>query len=121
MTGLNTLFNVADNSGVQKILSLQNLTKNSSRVQIGDLLVGVVKSILPKNKLNFSNIVYGVVIRLKKNTSLKKTYNLRSNENALVLVDKNLNVLGSRIFGSVPKYLKEKKCLKLSSLTLDLI
>lgn len=121
MVQINTYFNIVDNSGVKKILCIRNLTKKTRQVQLGDLIVGVVKEINSRSKLIYSTIVYGVVIRLKKNTNIEKKYNLSFSDNAAVLVDKNLNPIGSRIFGSVSKYLKKKNCLKLHSLTVDLI
>lgn len=121
MVQINTYFNIADNSGVKQILCIQNLTKKTKKIQIGDLIVGVVKKINSTSKLIYSTIVYGIVIRLKKNINFDKKYNISFNDNAVVLVDKNLNPIGSRIFGSISKYLKQKNCLKLHSLTVDLI
>ncbi len=121
MTQLNTYFNIADNSGVKKILCIGNLTKKTKNIKLGDLIIGVIKEINSTSKLIYSTIVYGVVIRLKKNINIDKKYNLFFNDNAAVLVDKNLNPIGSRIFGSIPKSLKKKNCLKLHSLTIDLI
>lgn len=121
MTQINTYFNIADNSGVKKILCIQNLTKKTNKIHLGDLIVGVVKKINSTSKLIYSTIVYGVVIRLKKNIKYNNKYNISFNDNAAVLVDKNLNPIGSRIFGSIPKSLKKKNCLKLYSLTVDLI
>lgn len=121
MTKIYTYFNIADNSGVKKILCIQNLTKKTKKIEIGDLIVGIIKKINYTSKLIYSTIVYGVVIRLKKNIKLYKKYNISFNDNAVVLVDKNLNPIGSRIFGTIPKFLKKKNYLKLHSLTVDLI
>lgn len=121
MVQINTYFNISDNSGVKKILCIQNLTKKTKNIELGNLIVGVIKEIKTTSKLLYSTIVYGVVIRLKKNINIDKKYNLYFNDNAVVLVDKNLNPIGSRIFGSIPKNLKKKNCLKLHSLTVELI
>ena len=119
MSQINTYFKITDNSGVKKILVIENLTRKTKNIKIGDLVVGIVKEINPLSKTFYSNIVYGVVVRLKKNNNSYKKYNVLFNDNAVVLVDKNLNPIGSRIFGSIPKYLKQKNCLKLHSLTID--
>lgn len=121
MTQINTYFNIADNSGVKKILCIRNLTRKTNQIHLGDLIVGVVKEINTASKLLYSTIVYGVVIRLKKNIKIDQNYAVAFNDNAAVLVGKNLNPIGSRIFGSIPKYLKKRNCLKLHSLTVDLI
>lgn len=121
MAQINTYFNIADNSGVKKILCIGNLTRKTKKICIGDLIIGVVKEINKTSKILYSNIVYGVVIRLKKNRQDTYIQNISFSDNSAVLVDKNLNPIGSRIFGSVLKYLKDKKCLKLNSLTVELI
>lgn len=121
MVQINTYFKITDNSGVKKILCIRNLTKKTNKIHLGDLIVGVVKEINVASKLIYSTIVYGVIIRIKKNINIDKKYNISFNDNSAVLVDKNLNPIGSRIFGSIPKYLKKKNCLKLHSLTVDLI
>ncbi len=121
MAQINSYFYIVDNSGVKKILCIRNLTRKTKQIHLGDVIVGVVKEINAASKLIYSTIVYGVVIRTKKNTKIGKSYALAFNDNAAVLVDKGLNPIGSRIFGSIPKYLKEKNCLKLHSLTVNLI
>lgn len=121
MTQINTYFNIADNSGVKKILCIQNLTRKTKKINLGDLVVGVIKKINSSSKLIYSTIVYGIVIRIKKNIKLYNKYNISFNDNAVVLIDKNLNPIGSRIFGTIPKFLKKKNYLKLHSLTVDLI
>lgn len=114
-------FNVTDNSGITRILVVQNLINSNKRPKIGDLVVGVVKKVKDKSFLNVPSIVYAVVIRLKNRTILKKGLSLGFGDNSVVLVDKNLNPISSRIFGIVPKCIKEKGCLKFSSLTTDFI
>lgn len=122
MTQINTYFKITDISGVKKILAIRNLTKKTKKIELGDLIVGVVKEVnSTTSRLFYSSIVYGIVIRTKKNINIHKKYNSFFSDNAAVLVDKNLNPIGSRIFGSVPKYLKKKNCLKLHSITLELI
>lgn len=121
MTQINSYFKVADNSGVKSILAIRNLSKGTKRIELGDLIVGVVKEINSISKLLYSSIVYGVVIRIKKNVSIYKKYDSFFSDNAAVLVDKNLNPIGSRIFGSFPRFLKKKNCLKLHSITFELI
>lgn len=122
MVQLNTYFNIVDNSGVKEILCIRNLTrKNSKCIYIGDLIIGVIKKINFMSKLIYSTIVYGIVIRIKKNINLYKKFNICFNDNSVVLVDRNLNPIGSRVFGTIPKLFKKKNYLKLYSLTIDLI
>lgn len=113
-------FIVTDNSGVEKILILTNLTRKKKSVKLGDLIVGVIKKVNKHSTFNISSIVHGVIIRTKTDICNRKCV-LKFNDNSLVLVDKNLNPLASRILGPLPLILKNKGCLKLNSLTIDFI
>lgn len=121
MSVIRTHFNVTDNSGITRILVVQNLINNNKYPKLGDLVVGVVKKVKDKSSLNVPSIVYAVVIRLKNKTILKQGLSLRFGDNSVVLVDKNLNPISSRIFGVVPRSIKDKGCLKFNSLTTDFI
>lgn len=113
-------FKVADNSGVEQVLGLTNLTRKNKCVQTGDLIVGVIKKIKTHSVHMISSIVYAVVIRTKIAISTKKQV-LKFNSNSIVLVDRNCAPLASRIFGTLPLILKNKECLKLNSITVDFI
>lgn len=121
MNVINSIFTVSDNTGVKKVLGITNLSRKTTKIFLGDIIVGIVKKVSSSSKLIYSTIVYGIVIRLKKNNSYLDDYNILFNDNSIVLIDKNSNTLGTRIFGSIPKYLKEKNYLKLNSLTVDFI
>lgn len=121
MTQLYTFFSVTDNTGVKKIFSLENKTRHSFNIKIGDILLGIIKKIKIKSFLKYSELVYGFVIRLKKNTNVYNSYNYNFNENAIVLITKNFNPLGTRIFGLFPRELKKNKYLKFKAIFLNII
>ncbi|KAF4646385.1 ribosomal protein L14 (apicoplast) [Toxoplasma gondii RH] len=121
MTQLNSFFYVSDNTGVKKIFSIQNITRNSFLVNTTDIILGIIKEISFKSSFKYSEIVYGFVVRLKKTQNIQNRYNYIFNENAVILIDKNFNPLGTRIFGLFPENLKNNNYLKLNSLVLNII
>ncbi|PFH30596.1 ribosomal protein L14 (apicoplast) [Besnoitia besnoiti] len=121
MTQLNSFFYVSDNTGVKKIFSLQNITKNSFSINTSDIILGIIKEISFKSSFKYSELVYGFVIRIKKNQNINNYYNYTFNENAVILIDKNFNPLGTRVFGLFPEDLKHNNHLKVNSLNLNTI
>lgn len=117
---INTCFKVADNSGVEQVLELTNLTRKEKRVKIGDLIVGVIKKVKKHSIFRISSIIHAIIVRTKQMVPIKGR-TLKFNDNSLVLVDKNYAPLASRIFGTIPLFLKHKGCLKLNSITVDFI
>lgn len=116
----NIHFKIADNSGVEKVLLLSNLTRKKKYPKLGDLVVGVVKQVGTYSSLTLSTIIYAVVVRVKISSYMKGKI-VKFNDSSLVLVDKNLAPLSSRIFGTLPIILKDKGCLKLNSITVDFV
>lgn len=121
MTQIYTSFYVADNTGVKQIFSLENKTRHSFKINVGDVILGTIKKIKAKSFFKYSELVHGFVIRLKKNTNVKNYYNYTFNDNAVILINKNFNPLGTRIFGLFPRELKKNKYLKFNALLLNII
>ena len=120
MSIINSYFKVADNSGVKRVKVIRNLSASNKRADIGDLVVGVIKTTKNSTVFGFSRVVYAVVIRVKTNF-FDQRWNLSFNDNALILVGKDLSPLASRIFGVVPYVLKKKGYLKLNSLAVSFV
>lgn len=104
----------------QKKSSYTQFDQENENLQLGDLLVKVVNDISATCKLVCSPIVSDVAIRLGKNVNFNKKYNLFSSSYAAVVVDENLNPIGSRSFGSVPNYFLKKRS-ELLPLALELL
>ncbi|PHJ25373.1 ribosomal protein l14 (apicoplast) [Cystoisospora suis] len=121
MTQINSSFYVSDNTGVKKIFSIQNITKHSFLINMTDVILGIIKEINFNSSFKYSELVYGFVIRLKKNRNINNYYNYSFNDNAVILINKNFNPLGTRIFGLCPLELKKNKYLKFNALTLNII
>lgn len=119
MIKVGTYFFVTDNTGAKQLLCLKNLSRKTLQVKLGDLIVGVVKLASFKGSIKKSDIVYAVVVRTKIPFRYKDGSKVKFQDNAVVLVDKNLIPIGTRIFGAISKLIK--KYYKLSSLATELI
>lgn len=112
----NTILQIADNSGVKKLMCIRVLGNNKKFARVGDVIIGVVKKALPNITLKKSSIVRAVIVRTKKPIIRKDGTVLQFNENAAVIIGIDKNPKGTRIFGPIPYELKEKKFIKIISL-----
>lgn len=113
--------NVADNSGAKKIMCIRILGNVKQVGKIGDIIIGVVKEAIPNMSIKRSEIVRALIIRTKKQTQRQSGMCLRFQENAAVLINKDNNPKGTRIFGPIPRELREKNYNKIVSLATELI
>nr|YP_009130594.1 50S ribosomal protein L14 [Tydemania expeditionis]CEO91124.1 50S ribosomal protein L14 [Tydemania expeditionis] len=115
--------NVADNTGARKLMCIRVL--NSSQKQtasLGDTILGVVKEAIPNMTVHKSEIVRAVIIRTSQ--GIRRGYGgmtIRFDENAAVLINKEGLPRGTRIFGPVPRELREKNFLKILSLASEVV
>jgi len=116
-----TRLKVADNSGAKIIQCFKVLGGSRRRyAQIGDLIVASVKVAEPRKAVKKKDIVRAVIVRQKKAFRRKDGSYIRFDENAAVLVDGH-NPKGGRIFGPVPRELKEKGFDKIVSLAPEVL
>jgi large subunit ribosomal protein L14 len=121
-----TLLQVVDNSGVRFAKCLQvKKTSNLGRGLIGDIVVVSVKTVQKKlklsNKIKKGDILYGVIVRTKNRFLKIDSEWCVFFQNSIVLINKSGKPLGSRIFGSLPKMLRQKKCFKIISLSSGIV
>jgi len=122
MIQVQTILKVADNSGVKKVMCIKVLGGSKRRyAYVGDIIVCSVKEIIPTSKISKGSVVKGVVVRTSKEIRRKDGCCLRFDENSIVLIGKNKEPLGTRIFGSVVKELKDKKFTKIVSLATEIL
>jgi large subunit ribosomal protein L14 len=117
-----TLLKVSDNSGGKQVRCIKVLKKgaNPKIGKIGDLIVVSVQTIRAKNRLTSKvkkgDVLYAVIVKtktkLKRMTGVSFSFTL----NSVVLLTKQKKPLGTRVFGAVPKELREKKFSKIISL-----
>jgi len=116
-----TKLKVADNTGAKIIQCFKILGGTRRRyAQIGDVIVASVKLAEPRKIVKRKEVVRAVIIRQKKAFRRKDGSYIRFDENAAVIVD-GFNPRGGRIFGPVPRELKEKGFDKIVSLAPEVL
>jgi len=116
-----TYLNVTDNTGIKKIMCIRILEKNKKYATIGDIIIGVCKIVNPNNIIKKSTIVRGLIVRTKKNIKRKDGTNIRFSDNAVVIINKDNTLTGTRIFGPIAEEIRNKKYLKIISLAKEII
>ena len=114
---------VADNTGAKIVNVFSVNGKNSRRfATIGDIVAGSVKQVAPNGAIKKGDKVYAVIVRLRKEMRRKDGSYIRFDENACVLVNKDsVEPRGTRIFGPIPRELREKGFSKIISLAPEVI
>jgi len=117
MIQMGTRLNVADNTGAKEAQCIKVLggSKKMS-AGIGDKIVVSIKRAGVSDKVREGEVFHAVVVRTRKEKRRKDAIVIRFFDNAVVLLDKQGELLGTRIFGVIPRELKEKKYNKIVSL-----
>ncbi|MCK8824357.1 50S ribosomal protein L14 [Fuchsiella alkaliacetigena] len=122
MIQVESTLNVADNSGARKLLCIKVLGGSKKRyASIGDTIVATVKEAIPDGMVNKGEVVRAVVVRTKKEYRRADGSYISFDENAAVIVDKNNNPEGTRIFGPVSRELRENKFTRIISLAPEVL
>ncbi|MEK7651679.1 MAG: 50S ribosomal protein L14 [Patescibacteria group bacterium] len=114
---------IADNTGAKIVAVFSVNGKNASRyARIGDIIVGSVKESAPKGQVKKGDKVYAVIVRTRKEVRRKDGSYIRFDDNAGVLVSKDsVEPKGTRIFGPIPRELRDKGFSKIISLAPEVI
>ncbi|KAM6544560.1 hypothetical protein CsatB_025296 [Cannabis sativa] len=112
---MRTVLKVVDNSGAKKVMCIQAL-KGKKGARLGDTIVASVKEAYPNGKVKKGKVVYGVVVRAAMQKGRCDGSEVKFDDNAVVLVDKQGQPIGTRVFGPVPHELRRKKHVKILSL-----
>jgi len=117
-----TRLNVADNTGAKKVLCIQVLGGSGRKFgSVGDVLVVTVKQATPGGMVKKGEKSRAVVVRTTKEIRRKDGSYIRFDDNAVVLIDNNLEPKGTRIFGPVARELREKNYMKIVSMAPEVI
>ena len=117
-----TKLNVADNSGAKLIQCIKVLGGSKRRsASIGDLIVVSVKEAIPNGKVKKGEVTRAVVVRTKKGVSRQDGSTIRFDKNSAVLLTKEGEPIGTRIFGPVTRELRLKKFTKIISLAPEVL
>lgn len=114
--------NVCDNSGAKEILCIRVLGGTRRRYAgVGDVIVATVKDASPTGAVKKKSVVRAVVVRTKNVIRRKDGSSIRFDDNAAVIINEELLPRGTRIFGPVPRELREKGYAKIISLAPEVL
>ncbi|NTV51450.1 MAG: 50S ribosomal protein L14 [Candidatus Firestonebacteria bacterium] len=122
MIQVQTMLKVADNSGAKVIQCIKVLGGTRRRYAgLGDVIVGAVKEAIPGAQVKKSDKVRAVIVRAASNYRRPDGSYIRFDENAVVVINEQLNPRGTRIFGPVARELREKNFMKIISLAPEVL
>ncbi|HIB76842.1 MAG TPA: 50S ribosomal protein L14 [Flavobacteriales bacterium] len=113
---------VADNSGAREVLCIRVLGGTKRRyASIGDKVVVTVKSATPNGNVKKGTVAKAVVVRTRKEVRRQDGSYIRFDDNAVVLLNENGELRGTRIFGPVARELRDKDFMKIVSLAPEVL
>ena len=122
MIQLRTVLEVADNTGARKVQCIRVLGSSNRRYAgIGDVIVGVVKEAAPNMTVKKSEVVHAVIVRTRKPLRRPDGSYVTFDDNALVVITKERNPRGTRVFGPVARELRDKDFMKIISLAPEVV
>ena len=119
---MGTILDVADNSGAKKAFMIGVIGRSGkSTAEIGDIITCSIKEATPAAEVKKGEVVKGVVVRTAYPILRKDGTTLRFDNNAVVIIDKDKNPRGTRVFGPVARELRRKNFMKIISLAPEVI
>ena len=122
MIQMQTRLKVADNTGAKEVMCIKVLGGSKRRyASLGDIVICSVKTAIPGGNAKKKEVIRAVIVRVKKDYLRKDGSTIKFDDNAVVLVDKNNQPRGTRIFGPVARELREKNFMKIVSLAPEVL
>jgi large subunit ribosomal protein L14 len=121
MIQIRSWVDVADNTGARKATMIGVIGKKSLVARIGDIITANVKEAAPDGTVKKSEVVRAVVVRTRQAIRRSDGSTLRFDRNAVVIIDKDKNPRGTRIFGPVARELRDKDFMKIISLAPEVL
>lgn len=117
-----TYLTVADNTGARKLMCIRVLGGNQKQsANIGDVIIAVVKDAIPNMPFKKSDIVRAVIVRTKKGVKRENGTSIRFDDNAAVIINKEGNPRGTRVFGPIARELRDENFTKIVSLAPEVV
>lgn len=117
-----TRLQVADNSGARVLMCIRVMGSSNRRYAgVGDTIIGVVKEATPNMQVKDGEVVTAVVVRTVKPIRRADGSYVRFDDNACVVIQKDGNPKGTRVFGPVARELREKNFMKIISLAPEVV
>ena len=122
MIQMQTRLHIADNSGGVRAMCIKVLGGSKKRsANIGDLIVVTVKEAIPSGKVKKGEVLRAVIVRTSKGISRFDGSTIKFDKNSVVLLTKEGEPLGTRIFGPVTRELRSRKFTKIISLAPEVL
>jgi large subunit ribosomal protein L14 len=122
MIQMRTILEVADNSGAKRVQCIKVLGGSRRRyAELGDVIVVSVKEAIAGTKVKKGEVAQAVVVRTRHQVSRADGTYIRFDENSAVLINKEREPIGTRIFGPVARELRAKKFMKIISLAPEVL
>ncbi|MCX5832864.1 MAG: 50S ribosomal protein L14 [Deltaproteobacteria bacterium] len=122
MIQMQTILNVADNSGAKKVLCIKVLGGSKRRyASVGDVIVVAVQESIPNSKVKKGDVMKAVVVRTVKEVRRQDGSYLKFDDNSAVLITNQMEPVGTRIFGPVARELRAKQFMKIISLAPEVL
>lgn len=117
-----SVVDVADNSGAKRVMCIKVLGGSKRRyANIGDVIKVSVKEAIPRGKVKKGEVMNAVVVRTRKGVRRDDGSIIRFDTNAVVLLNNQLQPIGTRIFGPVTRELRTENFMKIVSLALEVL
>lgn len=122
MIQMQTNLDVADNSGARRVMCIKVLGGSKRRyAEVGDVIVVSIKEAIPRGRVKKGDVMRAVVVRVAKDIKRRDGSAIRFDNNAAVLINKQGEPIGSRIFGPVPRELRARNHMKIISLAPEVL
>jgi large subunit ribosomal protein L14 len=122
MIQVETILDVADNSGARKVQCIKVLGGAGRKyAYVGDIVVVSIKEAIPRGRVKKGTVTKAVVVRTAKDIRRADGSVIRFDRNAAVLINNQKEPIGTRIFGPVPRELRAKNQMKIISLAPEVL
>ncbi|MBI5810292.1 MAG: 50S ribosomal protein L14 [Deltaproteobacteria bacterium] len=122
MIQIRSILGVADNSGAKRVSCIKVVgASNKMHASIGDVIIANVKEAVFDAKVKKGEVVRAVVVRTVKETRRSDGSYIRFDENSVVIINKDNEPVGTRIFGPVARELRARKFMKIVSLAPEVL
>jgi large subunit ribosomal protein L14 len=121
MVQMQTILDVADNSGAKSLLTITVLGQGKKIARVGDIVTAAVQEAIPDGSVKKGQVVKAVIVRTASKIRRPDGSYLSFDNNAGVVIDKENNPVGTRIFGPVARELRDRNFMKIVSLAPEVL
>ena len=122
MIQMSSVLDVADNSGAKKVYCIKVLGGSRRRyASVGDIIVVSIREAIPNSKVKKGDVARAVIVRTAKQIARPDGSFIRFDGNSAVLVNKENEPIGTRVFGPVARELRAKRFMKIVALAPEVL